>query len=121
MEPPGLSSETLSRMSGYEWPGNVRELENLIERAVIMHPGARTIPFEPRGRKSVSDGDALVASAGEEQWDLDRLEREYILRVLDQVQWHQSAAAKVLGVNRRTLYRKLKRYREEGILPQEVT
>lgn len=121
VEAPGISSETLSRMSAYEWPGNVRELENLIERAVIMHPGARTIPFEPRRRKPVSDGDTLLDSAGEEQWDLDRLEREYILRVLDHVQWHQSAAADILGVNRRTLYRKLNRYREEGILPQEVT
>ncbi len=59
----------------------------------------------------------MLAEANEGQWDLDRLEREYILRVLDQVQWHQGAAAGILGVNRRTLYRKIKRYREEGILP----
>lgn len=120
LEPPGMTSETLSRMASYEWPGNVRELENFIERAVIMHPGARTIPFEPHGLTAPSVEDGLVENAGEERWDLDRLEREYILRILDRVQWHQSAAAEVLGVNRRTLYRKLKRYREEGILSEEI-
>ena len=46
------------------------------------------------------------------------LEREYILDMLEQTQWHQSSAAEALGISRRTLYRKLKRYREQGILPE---
>jgi DNA-binding NtrC family response regulator len=52
-------------------------------------------------------------------WDLDRLEREYIVRTLERTHWHQGNAAEILGINRRTLYRKLKKYREEGVLPEE--
>ena len=57
----------------------------------------------------------------QEDWSLDRLEREYILEVLDSEGWHQGKAADRLGINRRTLYRKLKRYREEGVLPERAT
>jgi two-component system NtrC family response regulator len=117
LEPPGLSDETLARMAAYGWPGNIRELENFVERSVIMYPGARTIPFELPTGESATAEETVLAEATEGGWDLDHLEREYILRVLDQVQWHQGAAAKILGVNRRTLYRKIKRYREAGILP----
>jgi DNA-binding NtrC family response regulator len=117
LEPPGLSDDTLARMAAYSWPGNIRELENFIERSVIMYPGARTIPFDlPPGETATAE-ETVLAEAGEGSWDLDHLEREYILRVLDRAHWHQGAAAKILGVNRRTLYRKIKRYREQGILP----
>ncbi len=117
LEPPGLEAETLARLMAYDWPGNVRELENYIERSVIMYPGERTIPFDlPRARQGGAVGD-LFASASANAWTLDRLEREYILSVLDRTRWQQATAAEVLGVNRRTIYRKLKRYREEGYLP----
>jgi len=121
IEAPPLLPETLSRMMAYDWPGNVRELENVIERSLILHAGARSLPFEPTTGQSVS-GDAsgrrLVSRARAESWDLDRLEREYILDVLDDQGWHQARAAEILGINRRTLYRKLKRYREEGLMPE---
>jgi transcriptional regulator with GAF, ATPase, and Fis domain len=116
LEPPGLSDETLARMAAYGWPGNIRELENFVERSVIMYPGARTIPFELPTGESATAEETVLAEATEGGWDLDHLEREYILRVLDQVQWHQGAAAKILGVNRRTLYpcRRSKRRRPAG-------
>jgi DNA-binding NtrC family response regulator len=47
---------------------------------------------------------------------LERLEREYILECLEETHWHQGEAAQILGINRRTLYRKLKKYREDGLL-----
>ncbi len=120
LEPPPLLPDTLSRMISYDWPGNVRELENFIERALIMHAGARSIPFEPQGTPwtSKSGHRDMIDRAREEQWDLERLEQEYILDVLDETHWHQGEAAKILGINRRTLYRKLKKYREEGSLPE---
>ncbi len=120
VEPPAISPETMGRMMAYDWPGNVRELENFIERSVIMHAGERSIPFEG-GRRHTRERaeESVLTKAREETWDLDRLEREYILSVLERTHWHQGAAADVLGVNRRTLYRKLKRYREEGILTPE--
>ncbi len=120
VDAPPLLPDTLSRMMAYDWPGNVRELENFIERALIMHAGASSIPFEPQGAPSSrqSGGQALVERARDELWDLARLEQEYILKTLEETQWHQGEAAKILGINRRTLYRKLKRYREEGVLPE---
>ncbi|MBI4519752.1 MAG: sigma-54-dependent Fis family transcriptional regulator, partial [Gemmatimonadetes bacterium] len=120
VEPPEIPPDTMGRMMAYDWPGNVRELENFIERAIIMHAGAKTIPFEPPNGLKVEPTRELAGRARDERWDLARLEREHILEVLEQEKWHQGAAARVLGINRRTLYRKLKRYREEGILPEEA-
>jgi DNA-binding NtrC family response regulator len=116
VEPPDIPPETLSRMMAYDWPGNVRELENFIERAVIMHAGAKSIPFDPPqslGRRPERD---MLTRSRSERWDLERLEREYILECLEETHWHQGEAAEILGINRRTLYRKLKKYREDGLL-----
>jgi DNA-binding NtrC family response regulator len=117
MEPPGVSASTLSRMMAYEWPGNVRELENFIERSVIMYPGSDGFPFDlPRGTAGNGGATALV-HAVDEEWTLDHLEREYLLSTLERNRWQQAVAADILGINRRTVHRKLKRYREEGLLP----
>jgi len=111
ISPPTIPPTTMQRLMEYEWPGNVRELENFIERSVIMHSGSKTIPFDPgEGLHRRREHD-LLKSARDERWDLDRLEREYILSVLDDVAGHQGRAAEILGIDRRTLYRKLKRYR----------
>jgi DNA-binding NtrC family response regulator len=111
--PPAIPPTTMQRLMEYEWPGNVRELENFIERSVIMHAGAKTIPFDPaEGLYRRREHDVLK-TARTERWNLDHLEREYILAVLEEVNGHQGRAAEVLGIDRRTLYRKLKRYRGE--------
>jgi len=111
--PPAIPPTTMQRLMEYEWPGNVRELENFIERSVIMHAGAKAIPFDPgEGLYRRREHDLLKA-ARSDRWNLDRLEREYILSVLEEVNGHQGRAAEVLGIDRRTLYRKLKRYRGE--------
>jgi transcriptional regulator of acetoin/glycerol metabolism len=59
----------------------------------------------------------MIERALDDQWTLDRLEREYLLSTLERTRWRQSAAAELLGINRRTIHRKLSRYREEGLLP----
>lgn len=120
VEPPPILPNTLSRMMAYDWPGNVRELENVVERSLILHHGARSLPFDPAsGEGMAEETEEPLKEAGREGWSLERLEREHILQVLDQEGWHQARAAEVLGINRRTLYRKLKRYREQGFLPPE--
>ena len=122
ISPPTIPPTTMQRLMEYEWPGNVRELENFIERSVIMHAGAKTIPFDPgEGLHRRREHDLLKSARGE-RWDLDRLEREYILSVLDDVAGHQGRAAEILGIDRRTLYRKLKRYRggTEGDEPDDL-
>ena len=118
IDPPRVSPTTLSRMMAYDWPGNVRELENFVERSVIMYPGSDGFPFDlPRGT-GVTESAATLARAVEEEWTLDHLEREYLLSTLERNRWQQGAAAEILGINRRTIHRKLKRYREEGLLPE---
>lgn len=112
-EPPTLPSSTLSRLMAYDWPGNVRELENFIERAVVLHVGggSGTIAFElPTASASVGHPD-LLGQALDRGWTLEQLEREYILRTLERVRWKKTEAAEWLGIDRRTLYRKLKQYR----------
>jgi len=114
IEAPTIPPMTMRRLMEYEWPGNVRELENFIERSVIMHAGAKTIAFDPDDALHRRKEYDLVRTARAERWNLERLEREYILAVLDEVNGHQGHAAEVLGIDRRTLYRKLKQYRGEA-------
>jgi DNA-binding NtrC family response regulator len=116
LEPPRLTAHTLSHMMSYDWPGNVRELENYIERSVILYSGGQALPFDPPHLDEGTQEAELLRRADGEEWTLDRLEREHILGVLDRVHWQQAVAARVLGVNRRTIYRKLRRYRDEGLI-----
>ncbi len=122
LEAPDFLPETLARMMAHDWPGNVRQLENVVERALILHAGARFLPVDlgavelPQIEAGAS---GLVQAATGAGWSLDDLEREYILTTLEREGWHQARAADILGINRRTLYRKLKRYREEGIITED--
>jgi DNA-binding NtrC family response regulator len=112
---PEVGPGTLARMMEYKWPGNVRELENYMERSVIMHAGEPDIPFAAPSPGERPVEEALLDSARREGWSIARLEREYILDVLSQTGGHRGRAAAVLGIDRRTLYRKLKEYAAEGV------
>lgn len=88
----------------YDWPGNVRELENVIERAVILcDSGVIT-----RGDLAVRTYNAPLTNTGSSR--LKDMEKEHILEVLRQAGGNQTQASKLLGVDRKTLYLKLKRY-----------
>jgi two-component system NtrC family response regulator/two-component system response regulator HydG len=115
LEPPEIRADTMERLLTHDWPGNVRELENFIERAVIMHAGSKTMPFDAPGARRGDPTPEQTARGVRERWSLERLEREYILDILRETNGHQVRAAEILGIDRRTLYRKLKQYREEGV------
>ena len=108
----GLSTPAAERLIGYPWPGNVRELENCIERAVALTEHDKLIVDDlPERIRSHRSGDVVVASHDPtELVPLDAVERAYILRVLDAVGGNKTLAARVLGLDRKTLYRKLERY-----------
>jgi len=104
---PGLSPEAAALLRRYSWPGNVRELEHAIERAVILWERGVIRPEE------LAVDLMAVASDGlpdQELMTLEELEREYIRRVLRRVRGHKSRAARILGINRKTLLEKRKRY-----------
>lgn len=104
---PEIGPEAAALLRRYPWPGNVRELEHVIERAVILWEKGPLTPEE------LAVNLMAVASDGapdEELMTLEELEREYIRRVLRRVRGHKSRAARILGINRKTLLEKRKRY-----------
>jgi len=98
-----LSRPALEVLMNYDWPGNVRELENALERAMVIgrepevqaadFPLQVTLPPQPEGSLALED-----------------VERAHILHVLEVSEWNQTRAAKVLGIDRVTLYNKIKKY-----------
>ena len=107
----GLQPAALGRLAAYPWPGNVRELENSIERAVALtrydHVTVDDLPDKVRAYEA----DPFVVASEEltELIPLAELEQRYARRVLALVGGNKSRAARVLGVDRRTLYRMLER------------
>jgi DNA-binding NtrC family response regulator len=99
---PQIASEALEALMRHDWPGNVRELENAVERALVVGRGAEIRPGdfsfqfqadEPRAGKT-----------------LDDVERAHIERILRETQHNLSRAARILDIDRTTLYNKLRRY-----------
>jgi two-component system, NtrC family, response regulator AtoC len=110
----GLSSAVAERLLAYCWPGNVRELSNCIERAVAFtrfeELAVDDLPEKVRDYRGVN---LTVPGVGAlELLSIEEVERRYILRVLRQLDGNKTATAEVLGLDRRTLYRKLERYGE---------
>ena len=98
----GIMREAMDEMILYEWPGNVRELENAIERAVVVAKGRKIMPEDlPILRPE------HPASAGE---SLMEIERAHISRILRENDWNIARSAKILSIDRSTLYNKIKRY-----------
>jgi len=109
----GLSREVIERFLAYPWPGNVRELQNCIERAVAL-ARAEVIGVEdlPDRIRAYQTSHVLVTSSDPtELLTLDEVERRYILRVLEMVGGNKTKAAQVLGLDRKTLHRKVEQYR----------
>ncbi len=108
---PPLGPDTMTPLLAHHWPGNVRELEHWMVRIALAAAGEAA----DHPRRAVVAPGADFASLDAARLTLDALERKYILHVLAQEGGHQSRAAERLGIDRRTLYRKLKEYREDGV------
>jgi DNA-binding NtrC family response regulator len=105
---PALSQDAIALMQQYQWPGNIRELRNVIERVMLL---ARGHDHEIRAQDlPLSAASASNRAAVGSQTTLEELERQHIDAVLEQTNWHQGNAAKVLGISSKTLYRKIREY-----------
>ena len=103
-----IPDEVMDILLSYEFPGNVRELENIMERAVTLAQ-SKTIEVEhlPPDLRQL----ALLVRKPEKQFlSLEENERQYISRVLEQVDYNKTKAAEILEIDRVSLWRKLKRY-----------
>jgi DNA-binding NtrC family response regulator len=106
-----ISEDAMARLIAYDWPGNVRELENAIERAValgsgpILHVGDLPTNLHQGSSERMPQNDELLP--------LDELERRAILRALREAGGDKLAAARLLGIGKTTLYRKLKLYESQ--------
>lgn len=104
----GVSEAALAMLMDYAWPGNVRELENVIERAVTLSRGEKIVPEDLPPAVQGSRGDRRVLDeAAERTLSLEAMEKEYILKILDKMGGNKYQAAQALGIDRKTLYRKL--------------
>jgi DNA-binding NtrC family response regulator len=104
----GISEAALAMLIDYAWPGNVRELENVIERAVTLSRGDKVSPDDLPPAVQGARGDRRVLNeAAEKSLPLHEVEKEYIKKILEKTGGNKYQAAHVLGIDRKTLYRKL--------------
>jgi DNA-binding NtrC family response regulator len=101
----GFDRAAMDMLIAHNWPGNVRELENIVERAVV-------VGHEPLVR--AHDLAITRPAEGADDLSLLTLERQHIVRVLEDFAWNQTQAAKALGIDRVTLYHKIRRF---GLTP----
>jgi DNA-binding NtrC family response regulator len=104
-----LTDAALAHLAAQPWPGNVRELENTIERAVILAAGDVLDVADVAGSRRPSLA-ATVLDPSEDVPTLDELERSHILHVLQLCEGQKTRAAQLLGINRTTLWKKLRQY-----------
>ncbi|RMH04760.1 MAG: sigma-54-dependent Fis family transcriptional regulator [Nitrospirae bacterium] len=104
----GIKESALGLLMDYEWPGNVRELENVIERAVTLAQGDYiTVDELPPVLRGIRGDRQLIEDAAEQLLPLHAMEQRYIKRILEKTKGNKFQAAQVLGIDRKTLYRKL--------------
>jgi two-component system response regulator FlrC len=113
-----LSDAALAELTGYDWPGNIRELGNVVQRAMILAPGAVIGP-EHLMLPNASSRLARTLNRGPEgtsETGLKDVERDTILNTLHRMQGSRRKTAETLAMSERTLRHKLKQYREAGFL-----
>jgi DNA-binding NtrC family response regulator len=111
----GFTKRAVAKLIGLKWEGNVRELENVVERAVVLSEGPLIDEGDiPTGEHA--NAEQFFGGATDDFPTLDQLEKRYMSLVLEKTAGRKDKAAQILGINRRTLYRKERDY---GFVSQE--
>lgn len=105
----GFTKRAVSKLMSLKWEGNVRELENVIERAVVLCPST-LIDDADIPNPETANAESFFGGATADFPTVDQLERRYIEVIMEKTGGRKDKASQILGVNRRTLYRKLKEY-----------
>jgi Nif-specific regulatory protein len=116
----GFTPEATEQILSYRWPGNVRELKNVVERAVVLTRGDLIDVEDLTLSKLSTAGDTqdIVAPASSfEPMSLEEMERRHIYATLQSTGWNKSQTASILGIERSTLDRKIRRYELDSHLP----
>ncbi len=114
-EPKEILPDVMEALLKYNWPGNVRELENSLERAILL-TRSKTIKLTDFPTKITEyKGQSIVSDDQPETPTLESIEKAYIYYVMSQSKGKKAKAAKVLGIDNSTLYRKLERYKLQSI------
>ncbi len=104
----GIRESALAMLMDYAWPGNVRELENVIERSVTLMREDKITPEDLPLTIRESRGDRLIMDeAADRTLPLHQMEMEYIRKIMEKTGGNKYQAAQLLGIDRKTLYRKL--------------
>jgi two-component system response regulator HydG len=103
---PGVTPEAMHRLKAHDWPGNIRELENAVQRALILCDGQIEVADLPAYLHAADR--TLRTAQPQVLLSLREMEQQHIRRVLDAVDGNKTAAAKILGINQKTLQIKLK-------------
>jgi DNA-binding NtrC family response regulator len=103
-----VDPEAMKLLMDYDWPGNIRELENAIERALILEDGDTLLPRCLPWVIHTKPGKPL--SSDSKIYSLEEMERQHIKKVLVETKGHKGRAAHLLGIDRKTLYQKIRKY-----------
>jgi len=104
----------MKALLAYDWPGNVRELENCLERACAMNTGPVIHVTELPAAVHAREGSAVIETNGSAKIiPISELERKTILETITQLNGDKLMAARLLGIGKTTLYRKLKEYQTQ--------
>jgi two-component system response regulator HydG len=108
----GIAPPAAAKLEAYAWPGNVRELQNCMERALTLARFEQVIVDDlPERIRDYRSSHVLVMSDDpSELVPMEEVEKRYVLRVLEAVGGNKTTAARILGFERKTLYRKLERW-----------
>jgi Nif-specific regulatory protein len=112
----GFTPRAMDQLTRYRWPGNVRELRNVIERAIVLCEKEYIDQEDLLLSKLATAGETTELPAPSQAFvpvSLDEMERRHILATLNALSWNKSQAASILGIERSTLDRKIRRYQIE--------
>jgi DNA-binding NtrC family response regulator len=104
-----ISNETVELLMAYNWPGNVRELENVLQQTLLLSPFVVILPenLPARFRQKKANG---INGAATQMTPLEEAQKEQIAQTLRETSWNQSRAAEILGIDRKTLRMKIRRW-----------